>query len=1563
MPTFALSESHEPTHNIHFGSYELSLRPQRRPKILLSLKEGHLEVLLLVAECQRLVLEKGYDDWPGVHIKDIVEFNLSRAESMKGTAENYGRLGDGPRVYSLFRRLQKQGSRRAYASIAGMSRAEQQECLETIFSVTRGFVRICWYDDKHATPVIANIELELNAPYGLPTVHAVRLVQEWVSELATRRGKGQPGGGSFSKRDFAVAVSGFHKAMRLSSSIASIRYFQSPLLLPIQDCYVSRTLMAGGTHKQDIECISQELCPRGCWIRGAPGSGKSVLIKYITHQAASLKQAEPRLCVHLECVAVHRVCGDDLKKLDLRNLIRDQITNYTSMGPRKALRIARQAISHGRLDLFLDGADEQVDTRAGTDLLMMIQDQVGPLGNRLFVTSRPEVVPPRSFTLPVWDILPLDDNQIEQFCWTKARQLGQEELVRNVRKAELPFSLLVEPLNLDIVTFLMAKGCDVPTSRLQLFESLIVALLNVHDQQRIKERRTRIKARNREYLVQYLRPYLEYVAAASMGVKDSQVHVPVEPAIDWSALTEWAGEFLNTQNAAHLKRLEPERLAADATLCSLMCPEIPGVRYRFVHRTIQEAMAAPAVTQMIKKEGVAPIIREFLKGTSWTRWEVLPMALSIAGPSAMKEFLNQCPEDLQRAKLRTLSRAVAYLSNNTNLEDSALRDVSDYVSDGILHIPTDAAGLRGTSKRVLEYVCNSLDRMTWSMPEGRKELGHVLWYIRSADSVPFIGKVVSRLPRFASLGITMALKLAATPAARSLLLRLLKHNNSIVREHAAYALDAYRDEEVVKQLCEHLYDQASHVRKSSLNSIGEIGLATCLSQMAEAAKQGGASLAADIISVLGVLGRDVSPGLIDGIVSHHQNPSVTESAIETLAEIDTAASADYCSRYLNTPNSRIQRAAALALARIGRSSHRSPLLKTLRTGDVSTKASCLWALSRILDPEHAKFDVQAIKAPLDWMRRVATKSRSPRQKRWIQAEPWMKDAVAMASIQSLAVGSISMSADAESVSALCQLVDHEHAIVQRAVRDAMDHLDRVGLPPLLLAMLNSKNVSVRRNASSYAMHNIARLGQQALPIVERASQDPDVEVRTDAISGLLYTEGVPIPSSLKDILKTDDMWVGRLLLGYGHRLGRHVVDDLRRFLQKGKRGIQLTAIEALGRTGTNEALTLLVPLLESADTDIRTRAMNAIGSIPHPRVLQCRCDGIKIPLDRDTWSHVPPVPHIFSLAETRSANTVMMLARSSLPTTHECSGDRLVIGVHTSEGTVEQVRLRCSQYDCLELSERTLRGVAGHVPLMSHLGQRIWLQSCRELDTEPSNDVACEVARYLGLLSRTRVDRKRLVSGGRTPLHLGAMVDALYSLWRFRNTDNTRNSELEIEELKVAWLSSLAIGATTLDSKTAVDQADIGSCTKAARALLEDDDSPYGWTGVQVGNDIRMSALSCLARAGSRTVIGTANEVLPFLIALSWWLLYPGCERIGYSRGVIFSGVRPGVRSGKFLVGADVKIMLNTRSVIVWRRAAHLRNMCTCAPLPRFCLVATSVEGGQNSVDIDYQQGSSVDMA
>jgi hypothetical protein len=620
------------------------------------------------------------------------------------------------------------------------------------------------------------------------------LLKKWLEKTVERIGSAVYNQFAGSKLFQGVALRRYQKALIEKHRELKIPFRSKPLQM--QEVYVPLKVVDGHDKrketdkKEGVDAYRAIAESRRLMIKGAPGAGKSMLLKHIVLSYAESGFATSGQSVPI-LLELHR-----LSDIDKPKSINPYLVEALKMdGFPNADRFVAQGLENGTLLLLFDGLDE-VNSAKRQEVVQKIKDLISQHSKskcRVLITCRTQVYN-GEFSEVVDQTLEVEeftDQQIQSFLkpWQSSMHDDKsvEQLLRNLHDRPLIMALARNPLMLTIIAYLYTDTPFVlPHSRADFYRKSTDLLLDQWHQEHNK------------FDAKYKKSVLRHLALYN---QDSGNHQQTDRrSIDCLTVI------------AEVKRVLPS-LNIDIDKAELFLEEIVersgllleidrGERYQFAHLTLQEYFAAAKL-----REDEQGLVKRFEKDHDAWR-EVVKLWCGLAEDSTNiierifdidKNTAFECLADAQRVDEILADRIINDFK--VNLAAVGQEDVIAKAFGAV------AADIRPRGKAVFNFLAETLA----TDPEKSRRV--VAANALSMTNLPEAGKILAEqyiahpeagqpLVRMGDLAVEQLASLAelghfhvlddlnqiATPKAANALVGLLFHKDSKIANRAAWHL-------------------------------------------------------------------------------------------------------------------------------------------------------------------------------------------------------------------------------------------------------------------------------------------------------------------------------------------------------------------------------------------------------------------------------------------------------------------------------------------------------------------------------------------------------------------------------------------------------------------------------------------------------------------------------------------------------------------------------------------------------------------------------------------------------
>jgi len=942
-------------------------------------------------------------------------------------------------------------------------------------------------------------------------------------------------------------------------------------------------------------------------ILGAPGAGKSTMLRYLARKVAEDANAPLPILVSLRDYATY--CGIGGTE-SLYDFALDEVAKMFNYDKTNLLRAIGQA---DRILWLVDGLDEARGWRE------KVVGQIGQLPGDLVITSRPVGYQKAGLeSLPHFEILPLETEDVDKFLknWfgVLADQggLGPEWVAERVswlkdqlRDRPRIGTLTNNPLLLTFLVILAGEDPlqDLPTSRGELYQSYVEKLLNSWEVNRrprcggegapefslgaLTGDRAREAALDGFYYIGWRlhfiyyggkgdgQPTRESLADSLQGrlkerwnLAPGDAKITAEDVVDFwqeaGVLDIWR---LEKREYLAFRHLTFEEYAAARGLA-----EVWGInsknawnflRLRLNHYAWREPILLLA--GMMDQDDLNELLRHILGLNHWMdrvpgiTWLLRPTCLP-HGPSAFERFLHR---DLFLAGEFLVER----LQIDANIKDEIISELRWLIRTHKIWLVLTliAAYLLGLTLLGLFAASFSVQVLAiWDL--------QIFWVIAILWTFAWVGAFIfGRFPRILSaLGIflsiwsyfpdrktVMSLLIEIGGPAKPVLTEALKDEDWYVRYDAREAL-VQSGSLTFADLVQTLEDDNKDVRREAANSLGKNKDIRAIPYLATALKDSDFHVRCAAAEALAQIGSPAVTDLVQAL--NNCNKFEHWPIINALVEIGSP-SANALLLALKNDDKEVRSDAAEALGRIGVVQAVPDLAMAIKDGDWYVRRAVAKALFHIGSPAIPNLLLLLRDDNRDVRREAA------------MVLGWIGDAKAVPDL-------------------VLALKDGDW-LVSTAAAEALVRIGSPAVPNLLLG-LKDDNRDIRREAAKA----LGWIGDaKAVPDLVLALKDGDWLVSTAAAEalGLIGSPAVPnLLLGLKDD-KSDVRREAAKALGWIGDV--KAVPDLVLALKDGNLYVRSDAAESLGKIGDLQATPYLLFALLDSDFHVRQAAEEAISQI------------------------------------------------------------------------------------------------------------------------------------------------------------------------------------------------------------------------------------------------------------------------------------------------------------------------------------------------------------------------------
>ncbi len=354
--------------------------------------------------------------------------------------------------------------------------------------------------------------------------------------------------------------------------------------LDMREVYVPLKV-AGARDSDQIDAYQAIADHRRLMVKGLPGSGKSMLLRYIalSYAEGRLEKLPDRTVPIL--LELHRLSAPDLT---LEKFQQQLVAALDRDDFPKGDRFVSQGLEKGALMLLLDGLDE-VNSSVRSQVVGKIKDLLDKYDQcRVIITCRTAVYN-NEFAGAVdqtLEIVEFSDQQIRRFlgAWKMPLDKSIEQLIQTLRDRPKIMALARNPLLLTIIAYLYTDTPFVlPHSRAEFYQKATDILLEQWDQAR--QTPNEYRGNDKRRVLQHLALYAQENVNPQQQDRRS---IPYQTVLEQ---VQRVLPSLNLQPDTDRKPILKEIVERSGLLLSID----GGERYQFAHLTLQEYFTAAAL--------------------------------------------------------------------------------------------------------------------------------------------------------------------------------------------------------------------------------------------------------------------------------------------------------------------------------------------------------------------------------------------------------------------------------------------------------------------------------------------------------------------------------------------------------------------------------------------------------------------------------------------------------------------------------------------------------------------------------------------------------------------------------------------------------------------------------------------------------------------------------------------------------------------------------------------------------------------------------------------------------
>jgi HEAT repeat protein len=568
-------------------------------------------------------------------------------------------------------------------------------------------------------------------------------------------------------------------------------------------------------------------------VTGAPGCGKTTLLKYLALQAQG---NEKSLTIWLELKAIdkplfaeaEKAAAQDghlilqelwLKYLKTQLLLRDAEINLLREYWQEKFKATEIAI-------FLDGFDELQDEMIERSLNKCVREIASAShDNTLLISTRPYAQHKLGKEhLQELEIEPLNQRQIEAFldCYYPHDEAAKS-LLKTLRERSSLRELLHVPLLLGVILRLYREN-RFTDDRLKLYETIIRDLAYELDRSKSIIRQFKINdGRLRLDFLEFLA--FERLLSDPLDEEEQEANRIV---FSYDLLKEKARIFLTQEHLSH-----HARDLADDALATPLLREVGTDAFAFSHLTLQEYLAARSFADVQKRNGFEElkIFCRAYHNPTIVEMEVLPMMLgAMKSADILYGEIKQLSDSLNFVGLRLRLRGLSY---NSKISQVTLVNLADELEELLLekrvsdtlYCDLVANSLCGIHGSVENYVVERITRLLKDQNNlARWRAAKTLGLMRSSAALQSLIESLDDPMDFTRANVAEALGRIGNERAVPSLLKALRDKVPFVRGYVAKAIGNIKSKDAVEPLIGALETESDeYVRGEITDALGELG--------------------------------------------------------------------------------------------------------------------------------------------------------------------------------------------------------------------------------------------------------------------------------------------------------------------------------------------------------------------------------------------------------------------------------------------------------------------------------------------------------------------------------------------------------------------------------------------------------------------------------------------------------------------------------------------------------------------------------------------------------------------
>lgn len=930
-------------------------------------------------------------------------------------------------------------------------------------------------------------------------------------------------------------------------------------------------------------------------ITGAPGCGKTTLLKYLTLRALANQEHLP---LFLELKTVTESHFEEAKGNLAELMFIRGIADPLQLQPAEREQFREfyySRLAAGGVMIFLDGLDEVSGTGFFPSLCTCVGDfaRSAYRNNNFVISSRPYALRGRIEGLKEMEIAPLTQHQIKEFLrHYYGNDVDTKRLAQNLDQYQQLRELARFPFLLSVISQLYHNQNQIIEHRLELYRQIALHLAIKLDGEKSLPL-THFNISDPDGTLKL--DFLKHVACERMFLgyvnKDNAVQDTARLVFTGDMLLEYAKGFLKDEN---LSGINPRWLAADVKATPLL-REVGSDYYAFAHLTIQEYLAAVALS---KRENCESAFCNAYFNATLAEMEVLPMLLGLARESnRLYAALEQLPESLNFINLRIRARSLAYASQSAltwlpTLSERLVKFVSNPSSNEHPYFEIILRSFSAVGNASLEYVANQVAVLLGSGDSSVCQgAARALGYIGGERAAHWLTVCLNhsfgmvRRSAVEGLGqnpgeiaVNILVKVlrdddkderwkaaeALKQSVGQINIELLMFDDLFARRSAAAALGRSGDNRSESALIDALNDKEFEVRRTAAEALGQIGSERAEDALLHALVDENHPLGWIAAEILGRgAGHDgVVERLCEALRGSHS--SVRWRAAEALGRMGTRRAVDALVESLESDRSSVRESAATALGRARDGRAVPALLRALDDKNSDVRWRSAQALGQIGDRDA----VDALLKSLDDN---------------------------SSSVSSSAVEALGLIRDERSAEALFAKLRGSDATTRSRAAQALGKLRYYPAVDTLIEALQDRDYNLRCSAAK-ALGLIG--ARKAVESLLKVQSDENTGARVSATIALgRIGDDTAVNALIETLQDTYAEESQAAAISLGSVGGAKAIDALLKALEFQADNVRATAARALGQIGESSVVGGLLMALQDTKGSVRLAATEALGQL------------------------------------------------------------------------------------------------------------------------------------------------------------------------------------------------------------------------------------------------------------------------------------------------------------------------------------------------------------------------------